>query len=234
MFTKQFYWDAYCLYIDRCVEENWENDIDPHHYIMEWNHFLPRSVFGNWPIGQYLTIRQHAIASALQTLAFDQNCLCPWHKEHLPKTLLEKSWPTYRQASRDKGRKHGHRGSAKPHKSVTVIMKDGSRLVFPSVNDAARNLNLNSSSLSRVCRGKSRHTKGLRAYFTGEEYNDHMPSASNEAKPVVASDQSGHIYMFPSVSDASRALGIDPRWISAVCRGKKLSAKGYRLSFAVI
>lgn len=234
MFTRQSYLDAYCLYIDRCAKENWENDIDPHHCKLEWNHLLPKSVFGDWPIGHWLTLRQHAVASALQSLAFDSNCMCGWHKEYLPETLLEKAWPIYRQASEGKGKNYGHKGSAKPPKSVTVIMKDESLLVFPSVNDAARNLNLNSSSLSRVCLGKLRHTAGFRAYFTGEECNDHMPSASNEAKPVVASDQSGHIYMFPSVSDASRALGIDPRWISAVCRGKKLSAKGYRFSFAAM
>jgi hypothetical protein len=95
------YWDLYVAYIDKCVRENWENDIDPHHYRMEWNHFLPRAVFGEWPIGQWLTKKQHSIASALQTLAFNKCVVCPWHVKHLPAVLWEAVYPIY---SKDKSR----------------------------------------------------------------------------------------------------------------------------------
>jgi hypothetical protein len=87
------YWELYVAYVNKCVRENWINDIDPHHYEMEWNHFLPRCVFGDWAIGHYLTLRQHAIASALQTLALEQQCMCGWHIKYLPPTLLELAWP---------------------------------------------------------------------------------------------------------------------------------------------
>jgi hypothetical protein len=96
------YWDLYVAYIDKCVRDNWINDIDPHHYRMEWNHFLPRCIFGDWPIGHYLTPKQHAISSALQTLAFNRNCMCPWHKKHLPEELMIEAWPLF---GRDTGRK---------------------------------------------------------------------------------------------------------------------------------
>jgi hypothetical protein len=87
------YWDLYVAYIDKCVRDNWINDIDPHHYEMEWNHFLPKSIFGDWPIGQWLTLKQHAIASALQTLALNKNCMCGWHKKYLPNSLVRTAWP---------------------------------------------------------------------------------------------------------------------------------------------
>lgn len=89
------YWDLYVAYVHKCVADNWANDIDPAHYEMEWNHFLPKCIFGDWPIGQWLTKRQHAIASALQTLAFQRNCMFGWHKHCLPENLLELAWPFY-------------------------------------------------------------------------------------------------------------------------------------------
>jgi len=95
------YWDLYVAYVNHCVEYNKKHDIDPHHYQMEWNHFLPRCIFGDQPVGHYLLLKQHAIASALQTLAFKRNCLYSTHKENLPKELLKLAWPIYCQRSRE-------------------------------------------------------------------------------------------------------------------------------------
>ena len=89
------YWELYVAYIDKCVHNNCINDIDPTHYEMEWNHFLPRCVFGDWPIGQWLTKRQHAIASALQTLSLQKNCMFGRHKQYLPEILLKTAWPYF-------------------------------------------------------------------------------------------------------------------------------------------
>jgi hypothetical protein len=94
------YWELYLAYIRHCEEFNKRNDIDPHHYEMEWNHFLPRCIFGNQPIGQWLTLRQHAIASALQTLAWKKRCHCGMHKEHMPGVLWELCFPYYSDSAR--------------------------------------------------------------------------------------------------------------------------------------
>ena len=99
------YWDLYVAYIAKCVRDNRINDIDPHHYEMEWNHFLPKSIFGDWPIGHYLTLRQHAIASALQTLAFKKNCMFGWHKHYLPESLCLLAWASYPEFCRGAGLK---------------------------------------------------------------------------------------------------------------------------------
>jgi hypothetical protein len=109
MSTK--YWDIYVLYIKRCEKENYINDIDPNHYEMEWNHFWPQSIFGDWPVGQWLTKKQHAIASALQTLVFKENCMCGWHKSYIPAKLLELAWLYYCEARV----KFGMKGAAITH-----------------------------------------------------------------------------------------------------------------------
>jgi hypothetical protein len=93
------YWDLYVAYVNKCVRDNWANDIDPNHYKMEWNHWLPKACFPDLPVGQWLTLRQHAIASALQTLALRKNCMCGWHKKHLPAELLRLSWGYYGKMS---------------------------------------------------------------------------------------------------------------------------------------
>ena len=100
MSTK--YWDLYVYYVKKCERENYINDIDPHHYKMEWNHFWPKCVFGDWPVGQWLTLRQHAIATALQTLAFKKSCLYGGHKNYLSPVLLDLVWPYYRNARSEK------------------------------------------------------------------------------------------------------------------------------------
>jgi len=89
------YWDLYVAYLDKCVRDNWNNDIDPHHYKMEWNHTLPQCIFGDLPFGQWLTLKQHAIATALQSLAWKRNFLCYWHVQHLPGWLWEMCRPLY-------------------------------------------------------------------------------------------------------------------------------------------
>ena len=89
------YWDLYVAYVNKCVKENKEQGFDPHHYAMEWNHFLPKCIFGDQPVGHWLTIKQHAIASALQTLTFKQNCMTGMMKKYLPEKLLELAWHLY-------------------------------------------------------------------------------------------------------------------------------------------
>jgi hypothetical protein len=95
------YWDLYVAYIDKCVRENWANDIDPAHYEMEWNHFLPQCIFGDQPVGQWLLLKQHSVASALQTLAFGRNCMCGHHKKFLPEKLIDLAWDYYRKEKRE-------------------------------------------------------------------------------------------------------------------------------------
>jgi hypothetical protein len=81
------YFEVYYAYLAHCRKVNWANDIDPNHYEMEWHHILPQCLFEDQPCGQWLSLKQHAIASALQTLAFRKKCFCAWHCKHIPSWL---------------------------------------------------------------------------------------------------------------------------------------------------
>jgi hypothetical protein len=89
------YWDLYVAYVNKCVHDNYRNDVDPNHHRMEWNHWLPKACFPDLPVGQWLTLKQHAVASALQTLALKKNCLCGWHLKYLPEKLKSLAWDYY-------------------------------------------------------------------------------------------------------------------------------------------
>jgi hypothetical protein len=80
--------ETYYAYLSWCRDYNERNLIDPTSDNMEWHHTLPQCIFGDIRIGLWLTLRQHAIATALQTLAFNYNCLCGWHLKYLPGELL--------------------------------------------------------------------------------------------------------------------------------------------------
>ena len=99
--------ETYYAYLRWCTDFNERNLIDPAHDKMEWNHTLPQCIFGDQPIGQWLTLKQHAIASALQTLAFKRSCICGFHKNLIPSWLWDKVSPFYSANCRDSAKKHG-------------------------------------------------------------------------------------------------------------------------------
>lgn len=98
------WYDFYLSYLRACEEYNTRTDRDPHHDAMEWNHRLPKAIFGEWAIGEWLLRRQHAVATALQTLAFEKCVLCGWHIELLPGWLWELCRPYYQSRSRRNGK----------------------------------------------------------------------------------------------------------------------------------
>jgi len=95
---------TYYSYLRWCRDYNERNLIDPTSDKMEWHHTLPQCIFGDVRIGLWLTLRQHAIATALQTLAFNKNCLCPWHIQHLPEFLWDLCLPLFTQSKRQIGK----------------------------------------------------------------------------------------------------------------------------------
>jgi hypothetical protein len=105
--------ETYYAYLRWCADFNERNLIDPAHDKMEWNHTLPQCIFGDQPIGQWLTLKQHAIASALQTLAFRQKCVCGWHKKYLSDELWNSCLHFYNQPISKLGREFGSENGKK-------------------------------------------------------------------------------------------------------------------------
>jgi hypothetical protein len=94
------YFEQYYEYLCWCEKDNCANMRDPNHDYMEWNHTLPRCLFDDLPFGQWLTIEQHAIASALQTLAFNKSCVCGFQKNRMPEWLWNLVVPLYAENCR--------------------------------------------------------------------------------------------------------------------------------------
>jgi len=87
--------ETYYAYLRWCRDFNERNLIDPTSDKMEWNHTLPKHFFGDTSIGDWLTLKQHSIATALQSLAWNRNLLCYWHVQYLPGWLWEICRPLY-------------------------------------------------------------------------------------------------------------------------------------------
>jgi hypothetical protein len=79
--------NLYYRYLEGCRCYNEQNDLPEKGW--EWHHTLPQCLFGDQPFGLWLTKEQHAVASALQSLAFGVNCVCPWHVQLMPSRLWE-------------------------------------------------------------------------------------------------------------------------------------------------
>ena len=242
MFTRQSYWDAYCLYIDRCVKENWKNDIDPNHYRMEWNHYLPRSIFGDWPIGHWLTLRQHAIASALQSLAFDSNCMCAWHKEHLPAKLLELAWPIYCQACVVNGRRV-HEEKNEEGKSIHAVST--AEKLNREKNEDGKSINAvkaGKKSMEKLHKEKNVEGKSLYALKLHEEKNKEGKSIhavrcgkitglKNQRGVQLIRVKDGEVFIFESIRFAAEMLKIRHQHISRVCLGERKTVGGYTATY---
>jgi hypothetical protein len=216
------YWDFYVAYVAKCVRDNRVNDIDPHHYQMEWNHTLPQCLFGDQPLGQYLTLQQHAIASALQTLALRKNCMCGWHKEYLPENLVELAWAYFETQCSDNGKK-----TAVTNFTPEVCSENGkntidSNLLPYCVENGKKTGPENVRNLLPYCveNGKK----------TGAE-NGRKTGASNGKKAskctLVTDIETGDTFEFSSGREAALLLGLDRRALNRVIAGKKKSYKGY-------
>jgi len=101
------WWEALIIFVNECDQKNKELGLDPHHIEMEWNHTLPQCLFGDQPCGQWLTLRQHAIASCLQTIALRKICFCGWHNKFVPKWLWEKCKEVTKKERQEWARKAG-------------------------------------------------------------------------------------------------------------------------------
>jgi hypothetical protein len=173
---------------------------------MEWNHFLPRNIFGDQPIGHYLLLKQHAIASALQTLVFKKNCMFGWHKRYLPENLLKLTWPYYCKLAADNGRKTAEMGVG---------------VHAPGVASEAGK------------RGGVEAAKTNRKNGTGI-YDPEIRELSyiSSRKPVeLTCLTSGDVLIFKSRKEAASTLNLDPRNLLSVCQGKRKQTGGYTAKF---
>lgn len=210
---------------------------------MEWNHFWPQSIFGDWPVGQWLTKKQHAIASALQTLVFKENCMCAWHKKYLSPKLIELAWPYYRSSARER-LKRIHSKKDENGKSLRALKlhekKDENGKSLHSKKIHTRKDENGKSLLGLKCSAiihekKDENGKSLTAVKGGRKVVDSGAiQKTHQAcrKPVLVTSEEGETLYFPSIKETGEYFSVKQNVIGAfIASGKFIKrgkCKGYR------
>ncbi len=148
--------ETYYTYLRWCRDYNERNLIDPTSDKMEWHHTLPKWIFGDVRIGLWLTIKQHAIATALQTLAFNYNCLCGWHLRYLPEELLNLCHKLYTDANRRAGSASGYTHSSDGARVRAKRLNEG----FHKVRDSLGRSTHAMSTLHVEAEGRTAASRG--------------------------------------------------------------------------
>ncbi len=229
MSTK--YWDLYVYYVKKCVRENYINDLDPNHYEMEFNHFWPKCIFGAWPVGQWLTKKQHAIASALQTLAFNRNCMYGKHKRYLPAKLLKLVWPHFCEQSRKTVSKL-HEEKDEKGRSLLALRSHREK------DEQGRSI-LALNSVRKIHERKDERGKSLTAVKAGRSVVESGAiQITHEAcrKPVCVTSENGEVLYFQSIKETGEYFSTAQNSIGAfIASGKfvkKGKCKGHRFELA--
>ena len=98
--------------------------------------------------------------------------------------------------------------------------------VFDSIKDASNQLNIDKTSIGKVCRGIYKKAGG----YTFKYLNDYEAKTNKvkETKSVICIETNK---VFISIAEAGRIMNIDPSSIGKVCRGVNKTAKGYTFKF---
>jgi len=166
------YFDLYYAYLAQCERENWINNIDPHHYKMEWNHTLPQCIFGDLPFGQWLTLKQHAIASCLQSIVFETLCHCGWHKKYVKSELWELAEKTVLQKKQIVGKQQveNKKGIHNPEKRMGYAALGGQSQGRNNVANGTGMFKRTFDELSAA--SKQNRARRFRCLVTDRESND--------------------------------------------------------------
>jgi hypothetical protein len=135
----------------------------------------------------------------------------------------------------DEDREKAMEKRRKPLRAKNI--KTGVILDFPSQNEAARRLNMNSSDIGDVIRGKRTHIGNWTFSNVGEVFQDLSDVNLNRhrKKPlIVATDvRTGNEFIFKGLTEASRELNVNVSSISMILSGKqKNPSKSWTFRYA--
>lgn len=106
--------------------------------------------------------------------------------------------------------------------------------VWDCIAEAGRELNINSSSISNVCNGKTHTAGGYQFRYVDGEVLDKIPQYINQSgkyqiKTIARCDDDWNIIdVWEGCMDAQNRTGINRSHISSCCNGKRQHAGGYR------
>lgn len=104
--------------------------------------------------------------------------------------------------------------------------------IYNSIDEARKDLKIGcSSSISAVCRGKSRHTKGFEFEYFDEKLKSKFKKLPKSTKcKMVLCENNGKIYK--SLTEAAKDLKLKyVGCITGVCKGIYKQYKGYRFKY---
>ena len=97
------------------------------------------------------------------------------------------------------------------------------------IKQASKVLGIDSSCISKVCRGKRNKCGGYGWKYKNPHSNVRK---GNGFKPVIQLSLDGEfIAEYESISEANRALGVKESHIGQVCRGQRQISNGYKWKY---
>ena len=107
-------------------------------------------------------------------------------------------------------------------------------MIYESIYQAARQTGLNRHSMEAVCKGRLKSLNGL--HFKLKEDYDKMSAQEiqdviNYKKPIKKCLCLDNGILYDSVADAEKALGVQEKFIRAVCSGKRNLTYGYHFKY---
>lgn len=107
--------------------------------------------------------------------------------------------------------------------------------IWDCINDARRELSIDSNGISNCCRGIQKKAAGFIWRYAEDKITDEyitwcneLHTGGNQKKPIAQySLDNKFICLFNSITEAGTKTGVDKGSISACCRGKSKTAGGF-------
>ena len=121
---------------------------------------------------------------------------------------------------------------------VAIRFRDGTRTVYPSQQEASRQLGINQRDISDVVRRNNHGTKGYYFMNADEKFDKNRYEYAKKhfvpQRPfiVAINCETGEEMLFHGLTEAANTLGMSIASVSNVLREKQRSAKGWYFKYA--
>lgn len=121
---------------------------------------------------------------------------------------------------------------------VAIRFRDGTRTVYPSQQEASRQLGINQRDISDVVRRNNHGTKGYYFMNADEKFDKNRYEYAKKhfvpQRPFVVAIncETGEEMLFHGLTEAANTLGMSIASVSNVLREKQRSAKGWYFKYA--
>ena len=121
---------------------------------------------------------------------------------------------------------------------VAIRFRDGTRTVYPSQQEASRQLGINQRDISNVVRRNNHGAKGHYFMNADEKFDKNRYEYAKKhfvpQRPfiVAINCETGEEILFHGLTEAANTLGMSIASVSNVLREKQRSAKGWYFKYA--